>query len=112
MRILWKHVQKDIRLFAEHPNYKDIWPQFRAIPDSSLFNSDSLQNHAYVYMAGLKVDRLSIKQKSYQSIVAAMEDEETLCKMCKKIAVSHIKWNINKYHIEVVSFFYDALFKL
>ncbi|RCN24712.1 hypothetical protein ANCCAN_29586 [Ancylostoma caninum] len=32
-----------VKLFAEYPQYKQIWPQFRAIPDSSLMNAIELR---------------------------------------------------------------------
>ncbi|KAL6738492.1 hypothetical protein Aduo_012034 [Ancylostoma duodenale] len=77
-----------VRLFAEYPSYKAIWPQFRAIPDSSLIASDKLRNHAIVYMAGLK------------KIVAVLDDDEKLIEATARIASSHLKWQICKYHIE------------
>ncbi|KAK6017375.1 hypothetical protein OSTOST_17105, partial [Ostertagia ostertagi] len=42
-----------VMLFSEVPHYKLIWPQFRAIPDSSLMNAVELRRHASVYMCGL-----------------------------------------------------------
>ncbi|CAI4227116.1 unnamed protein product [Auanema sp. JU1783] len=77
-----------VKLFSEHPEYKDIWPQFRAIPDSSLLSSDVLRNHATVYMRGL------------QEIVNSIDDDSTLRQSTRKIALSHLKWNIHKKHIQ------------
>ncbi|WKY06476.1 hypothetical protein Q1695_006570 [Nippostrongylus brasiliensis] len=77
-----------VRLFAEYPQYKGIWPQFREIPDSALISSDKLRNHASVYMAGLK------------QIVAVLDDNDKLIEATRRIAASHCKWNICKFHIE------------
>ncbi|GMT25025.1 hypothetical protein PFISCL1PPCAC_16322, partial [Pristionchus fissidentatus] len=77
-----------IRLFAEFPHYKTIWPNFREIPDSALISSDGLKNHARVYMAGL------------QHIVESLDDDSTLGEAVKRIAMTHTKWYIKKYHIE------------
>ncbi|VDP29252.1 unnamed protein product [Heligmosomoides polygyrus] len=75
-------------LFAEFPQYKGIWPQFRQIPDSSLISSDKLRSHATVYMAGLK------------KIVAVLDNNNELIEATQRIATSHCKWNICKFHIE------------
>ncbi|CAD6190779.1 unnamed protein product [Caenorhabditis auriculariae] len=75
------------RYFSEFPHYKNIWPQFRAIPDSSLIVSDQLRNHASVYMSGLK------------EIVEKMDDDEILVNLTARIAISHVKWTISKQHI-------------
>ncbi|KAK6026254.1 globin [Ostertagia ostertagi] len=77
-----------VRLFAEFPQYKTIWPQFRQIPDSALISSDKLKNHATVYMAGLK------------EIVDVMDDNEKLIVATRRIAASHCKWSICKFHIQ------------
>ncbi|ETN68587.1 globin [Necator americanus] len=77
-----------VKLFAEFPNYKNIWPQFHEVADSSLIFSDKLRNHAKVYMAGLK------------RIVDVLDDNEKLIEATTKIASSHLKWNICKFHIE------------
>ncbi|GMS96102.1 hypothetical protein PENTCL1PPCAC_18277, partial [Pristionchus entomophagus] len=77
-----------IRLFAEFPHYKNIWPNFRQIPDSALISSDGLKNHAKVYMAGL------------QHIVESLEKDATLGEAVHRIAMTHSKWNIKKFHIE------------
>ncbi|CAJ0602327.1 unnamed protein product [Cylicocyclus nassatus] len=48
----YKEMEKDpvknglkvlVMLFSEYPSYKQIWPQFRAIPDSSLMNAMELR---------------------------------------------------------------------
>ncbi|CAJ0576791.1 unnamed protein product, partial [Mesorhabditis spiculigera] len=77
-----------IRLFADFPDYKDIWPRFRAIPDSSIVGSDQLRTHATVYMKGLG------------TIVSKIENEEELQDIIKKIAQAHIKFNISRSHVE------------
>ncbi|KAE9419966.1 hypothetical protein Angca_005772 [Angiostrongylus cantonensis] len=77
-----------VRLFSEYPQYKNIWPQFREIPDSALISSDKLRNHGIVYMAGLK------------QVVAVLDDDDKLIEVAKRIARSHCKWNICKSHIE------------
>ncbi|GMT24591.1 hypothetical protein PFISCL1PPCAC_15888, partial [Pristionchus fissidentatus] len=74
-------------LFSEHPRYKNIWPQFRAIPDSALMSAVELRRHASVYMTGLR------------SIIDAMDDEISLADQLKRIARAHIKWNIHKVHV-------------
>ncbi|EFO17330.1 hypothetical protein LOAG_11169, partial [Loa loa] len=43
-----------ISLVVENPDYKYFWPQFRAIPDSSLISSNVLKNFAQTYMNALK----------------------------------------------------------
>ncbi|KAH7710942.1 Protein GLB-14 [Aphelenchoides avenae] len=75
------------RLFAEYPQYKNIWPQFRQIPDSSLMNSTALRKHAIVYMGGLR------------AIIDNMDDDEKLNKALRRIAFAHVKWNIHKRHL-------------
>ncbi|CAB3405987.1 unnamed protein product [Caenorhabditis bovis] len=73
--------------FAEHPHYKNIFPNFRGLQDSALLASNELANHASVYMCGLK------------EIVEVMDDEEKLTYFIARIARSHLKWNITKSHI-------------
>ncbi|CAD5221153.1 unnamed protein product [Bursaphelenchus okinawaensis] len=75
-----------VRMFSDHPQYKDIWPQFRPIPDSSLMNSDVLRKHAHTYMGGLKR-------------IIDSTDQEKLEKELRKIASSHVKWGIYKHHV-------------
>ncbi|CAB04152.2 Globin domain-containing protein [Caenorhabditis elegans] len=76
-----------VRLFSEYPRYKLIWPQFRAIPDSSLMNAVELRRHASVYLNGLG------------KIIDSMRDEEALGKSMSRIAVAHIKWNVQRNHV-------------
>ncbi|KAK0398593.1 hypothetical protein QR680_002659 [Steinernema hermaphroditum] len=76
-----------IRLFSDYPNYKNIWPQFRAIPDSALMCAPELRRHAQVYMTGLR------------TIIDAMDDDAKLTASLKRIAKAHIKWNIHKSHL-------------
>lgn len=77
------------RLFSEYPRYKLIWPQFRAIPDSSLMNAVELRRHASVYLKGLG------------KIIESMRDEEELGKSMSRIAQAHIKWNVQRNHVIV-----------
>ncbi|CAD6187005.1 unnamed protein product [Caenorhabditis auriculariae] len=76
-----------VRLFSEYPNYKLVWPQFRAIPDSSLMNAIELRRHASVYMCGLR------------QIIDSMGNEEELAAQLSRIALAHIKWNVQRYHV-------------
>ncbi|CAI2352989.1 unnamed protein product [Caenorhabditis sp. 36 PRJEB53466] len=76
-----------VRLFAEYPRYKLIWPQFRAIPDSSLMNAVELRRHASVYLKGLG------------RIIESMRNEEELAKSMSRIAQAHIKWNVQRNHV-------------
>lgn len=78
-------------MFSEHPEYKNIWPQFRPIPDSSLMNADALRKHAVVYMGGLK------------TIIDGMDDDDRLKDALKRIAQAHVKWSIYKVHLVVSS---------
>lgn len=75
-------------MFSEHPEYKFIWPQFRQIPDSSFILSSALKQHAVVYLGGLK------------SIIKNINDEKKIDMIIKKIAFSHVKWDIKKSHIQ------------
>ncbi|CAI5450708.1 unnamed protein product [Caenorhabditis angaria] len=76
-----------VRLFSEYPRYKLIWPQFRAIPDSSLMNAIELRRHASVYLKGLG------------KIIESMRNEEELGKQLARIAQAHIKWNVQRNHV-------------
>ncbi|PIO72258.1 globin [Teladorsagia circumcincta] len=76
-----------VMLFSDVPHYKQIWPQFRAIPDSSLMNAIELRRHASVYMCGLG------------SIIHSMNRENDLAIQMNRIAKAHIKWNIHRIHI-------------
>lgn len=75
------------RLLSDFPEYKDIWPQFRGIPDTSIIIADAVKKHGMIYMAGLK------------SIIDSMQDEEKLVKTITKITAAHLKWHIYKNHI-------------
>ncbi|KAF1756507.1 hypothetical protein GCK72_012960 [Caenorhabditis remanei] len=87
------------KYFSEFPHYKNIWPQFRNLQDSALLASNELANHCSVYMSGLK------------EIVEVMDDEEKLTYFMARIARSHVKWNINKYHITNMLEGVDAVLK-
>uniref|UniRef100_A0A0K0F0D4 GLOBIN domain-containing protein n=1 Tax=Strongyloides venezuelensis TaxID=75913 RepID=A0A0K0F0D4_STRVS len=76
-----------LRMFAEHPQYKDIWPQFRPYPDSSLMCAPELSRHAKTYMKGLEF------------IICSLIDEEKLYDSLQRIAKAHVKWNIHKKHV-------------
>lgn len=76
-----------LMMFAKHPQYKNIWPQFRPYPDSSLMCAPELSKHAKVYMKGL------------ENIILSLTDEEELCQTLQKIAKAHTKWNIHKKHV-------------
>lgn len=77
------------RLFSEFPAYKNIWPQFKQIPDSSLMNAPELTKHAAIYMRGLR------------TIIDNMDDDTRMTRALRKIAYAHVKWNIYKKHIIV-----------
>ncbi|CAJ0953372.1 unnamed protein product, partial [Mesorhabditis belari] len=77
-----------VLLFAEYPQYKKIWPQFRAIPDSSLMNAIELRKHASVYMCGLR------------QIIYSLENEKDLADHLNRIARAHIKWSVYRHHVE------------
>ncbi|XGW30457.1 hypothetical protein V3C99_009435, partial [Haemonchus contortus] len=77
-----------LRLFAEYPQYKRIWPQFRGIQDSSLINAIELRRHASVYMCGLT------------AIIHSMNREDELEVQMKRIAKAHVKWNVHRSHVE------------
>ncbi|EYC43805.1 hypothetical protein Y032_0480g2236 [Ancylostoma ceylanicum] len=76
-----------VKMFAEYPQYKQIWPQFRAIPDSSLMNAIELRRHASVYMCGLG------------AIIHSMKNENDLAVQMNRIAKAHIKWNVHRTHV-------------
>lgn len=78
-----------VKLFSDYPEYKQIWPQFRAIPDSSLMNAIQLRRHASVYMCGLG------------AIIHSMKHENDLAVQINRIAKAHIKWNVHRMHIVV-----------
>ncbi|KAI1713830.1 globin domain-containing protein [Ditylenchus destructor] len=76
-----------LKLFINYPHYKNIWPQFRQIPDSSLMNATELNKHAKVYMGGLRL------------IINSMDDDELLKRSLKRIACAHVKRSIHNSHI-------------
>uniref|UniRef100_A0A7E4UP62 GLOBIN domain-containing protein n=1 Tax=Panagrellus redivivus TaxID=6233 RepID=A0A7E4UP62_PANRE len=78
-----------IRMFAENPQYKNIWPQFRQITDSSLISSDQLRNHARVYFGGMN-----------QIIEMMNAGNETEFRNCiRRMARSHAKFVVHKNHV-------------
>uniref|UniRef100_A0AC35TW90 GLOBIN domain-containing protein n=1 Tax=Rhabditophanes sp. KR3021 TaxID=114890 RepID=A0AC35TW90_9BILA len=91
-----------IRMFAEHPRYKNIWPQFRGITDSSLMGAPELTNHAKAYMKGLRY------------IIYSMQDQKKMYDSLHQIAKTHVKWNVHKHHVmhmleQVLSMLADEL---
>ncbi|KAI6180885.1 GLOBIN domain-containing protein [Aphelenchoides besseyi] len=76
-----------IRLFSEYPLYKDLWPQFRAIPDSALMYSMELKKHVQVYCRG------------FNRIIDALDKQEELQKLFQSLAKLHSKKAIFKAHI-------------
>ncbi|KAI6218647.1 GLOBIN domain-containing protein [Aphelenchoides fujianensis] len=76
-----------LRLFSEYPLYKDIWPQFRAIPDSSLMYSQELKKHVQMFSRG------------FNSIVEKLENGDELQELLRKYAKLHSKRSIYKTHI-------------
>ncbi|CAD5226040.1 unnamed protein product [Bursaphelenchus xylophilus] len=76
-----------IRLFSEYPTYKDIWPQFRAIPDSSLMYSNELKKHVHVFCKGLTM------------IINSLNTEKELYVVLRKLAKAHARKNVYKNHI-------------
>lgn len=68
---------------------KRAWPQFRPIPDSAIISSDVIKNFALVYMQGLG------------RIADCMDDQVALSTALRRIAKSHVKWQISKQHILV-----------
>ncbi|KAI6212084.1 GLOBIN domain-containing protein [Aphelenchoides besseyi] len=76
-----------LRLFSDHPSYKDIWPQFREVPDSSLMNAEALRKHAAVYTCGIR------------KVISSMSDDVELEKALRRIAHAHVERNIHKRHL-------------
>ena len=76
-------------MFAENPQYKNIWAQFRAIPDSSLISSDQLRNHAKVYLGGMNalVEHTNLGE------------EKEFINLIRRMARSHAKFGVHKYHL-------------
>ncbi|KAI6181225.1 GLOBIN domain-containing protein [Aphelenchoides besseyi] len=73
--------------FSDHPSYKDIWPQFREVPDSSLMNAEALRKHAAVYTCGIR------------KVISSMSDDVELEKALRRIAHAHVERNIHKRHL-------------
>ncbi|KAJ1351683.1 Globin, partial [Parelaphostrongylus tenuis] len=73
-----------IKLFSEYPQYKQVWPQFRQIPDSSIMHSDQLREHASVYMCWLR------------STVHSMSDDDKLIPQMIRIAKVHKNRNVHR----------------
>lgn len=97
-RACYKHIEKHpvpfgisvmIRLFSTHPQYKNVWRDFREIPDSSLMNAPELRRHAKIYMGGLKL------------IINSMNDDKKLETVLRGIAQAHVKWHVYKHHLIV-----------
>ncbi|KAK0394845.1 hypothetical protein QR680_000964 [Steinernema hermaphroditum] len=91
-----------VRLFVEYPDYKEMWPQFRAIQDSALVSSDQLRQHAKIYMKGL------------HNVIGSLDDEAQLIKVLRKIADTHARHGVHQFHIhnmlpEVVAVLYLCL---
>ncbi|VIO90766.1 Uncharacterized protein BM_BM3476, partial [Brugia malayi] len=89
-----------VLLLGDFPEYKQIWPQFSGIPDSSIITADVVKEHGLVYLAGLK------------AIIDSMPYEEKLVKTINRITTAHLKWNICKSHIMVWKHVEEAWFTL
>ncbi|VDK86091.1 unnamed protein product [Litomosoides sigmodontis] len=77
-----------LETLSENPEYKFFWPQFRAIPDSSLISSVVLRNFARTYMNALK------------KIVESLSKNEVPHEVLQRIAMKHARHNIQMFHIE------------
>ncbi|PAV78126.1 hypothetical protein WR25_01865 [Diploscapter pachys] len=77
------------RYFAEYPDYKNIWPNFRGVQDSAIVSSEQLRKHAIKFMHGLK------------EIVDNLESDEKLVETTKKICKKHVTLGVNRMHVEV-----------
>ncbi|VDP18621.1 unnamed protein product [Onchocerca flexuosa] len=77
-----------LETLSENPEYKYFWPQFRAIPDSSLISSCVLRNFARTYMNALK------------EIVEGLNNEEIPKKVLQRISIKHARHNIQLHHIK------------
>ncbi|VDM08511.1 unnamed protein product, partial [Wuchereria bancrofti] len=76
------------RMLSENPDYKYFWPQFRAIPDSSLISSSVLRNFARTYMNALK------------KIVESLNNEQMPYDVLKRISAKHARHNIQVHHMQ------------
>ncbi|VDK72009.1 unnamed protein product [Onchocerca ochengi] len=77
-----------LKTLSENPEYKYFWPQFRAIPDSSLISSCVLRNFAGTYMNALK------------EIVEGLNNEQMPKKVLRRISIKHAAHNIQMHHIK------------
>ncbi|VDN89573.1 unnamed protein product [Brugia pahangi] len=76
------------RTLSENPDYKYFWPQFRAIPDSSLISSSVLRNFARTYMNALK------------KIVESLNNEQMPYEVLQRISAKHARHNIQMHHMQ------------
>nr|CDP95810.1 BMA-GLB-14 [Brugia malayi] len=77
-----------MRTLSENPDYKYFWPQFRAIPDSSLISSSVLRNFAHTYMNALK------------KIVESLNNEQMPYEVLQRISAKHARHNIQMHHMQ------------
>ncbi|KAM3723849.1 Myoglobin [Dirofilaria immitis] len=77
-----------LEIISENPDYKYFWPQFRAIPDSSLISSCVLRNFARTYMNALK------------EIVESLNNEQIPYEVLRRISTKHAMHNIQMHHIQ------------
>ncbi|PAV76118.1 hypothetical protein WR25_14241, partial [Diploscapter pachys] len=74
--------------FAEYPDYKNIWPNFRGVQDSAIISSEQLRKHAIKFMHGLK------------EIIDNLDSDERLVETTKKICKRHVTLGVNRMHVE------------
>lgn len=100
----WFLSSTDYRLFSEYPQYKNIWPQFRDIPDSSLMFSNELRKHVNVYGKGMN------------QIINALHSEKELYVILRKLAKAHAKKAVFKAHVmvgqSIVTLYINYLFAI
>ncbi|KAK6101210.1 Globin family protein [Brugia pahangi] len=77
-----------LQTLSENPDYKYFWPQFRAIPDSSLISSSVLRNFARTYMNALK------------KIVESLNNEQMPYEVLQRISAKHARHNIQMHHMQ------------
>uniref|UniRef100_A0A915ISB0 Globin family profile domain-containing protein n=1 Tax=Romanomermis culicivorax TaxID=13658 RepID=A0A915ISB0_ROMCU len=75
-------------LMSHYPQYKQLWSQFRFIPDSSLINAPELQNFAQIYMGSL------------QCVITQFSDRQLIIETLERISKAHFNKKIKRYHIE------------
>uniref|UniRef100_A0A0R3RNG4 GLOBIN domain-containing protein n=1 Tax=Elaeophora elaphi TaxID=1147741 RepID=A0A0R3RNG4_9BILA len=78
-----------LETISENPDYKFFWPQFRAIPDSSLISSSVLRKFACTYMNALK------------KIVESLNSNQVPYEVLQRISIKHARHNIQMHHIQV-----------